>query len=141
MVVIYHVTADSTIRCSRKFCKSMYQVLHGKEQQWACLPQTNQRNCTIFVNYHAVFFIQHTQHFMADTVLFLSLILPRKVQSQPKHPWCKKVPYTGNIWRGKTLANLAYSWQFAKFLPSKCLSFTIQIACKSKFAKILPSKS
>ena len=42
------------------------------------------------------------------------------------------------IWRGKILANF---WQFAKFLPSKCLSFTIQIACKGKFANILPSKN
>ena len=32
-------------------------------------------------------------------------------------------------------------WESTKFLPSKSLSFTIQIACKSKFANILPSKS
>ena len=44
-------------------------------------------------------------------------------------------------WREELLVNLANLWQFAKFLPSKCLSFTIQIACKSKFANILPSKS
>ena len=42
---------------------------------------------------------------------------------------------------GEVLANLVTSWQFAKFLPSKCLSFTIQIACKIKFTNILPSKS
>ena len=29
------------------------------------------------------------------------------------------IPYMGNIWRGRILANL---WRFAKFLPSKCLS-------------------
>ena len=38
------------------------------------------------------------------------------------------------------LANLANLWQFAEVLPSKCFSYTIQIACKSKFANILPSK-
>ena len=58
--------------------------------------------------------------------------------------WCEYfgqsqtvVLYVGNIWRGKILAN---SWRIAKFLPSKCLSFTIWIACKSKFINILPSK-
>ena len=35
------------------------------------------------------------------------------------------IPYVGNIWRRKILANLANSWQSTKFLPSKCLSFTI----------------
>ena len=27
------------------------------------------------------------------------------------------IPYTGNIWRGKILANLANSWQLANFYP------------------------
>ena len=35
------------------------------------------------------------------------------------------------------LADLANSWQFAKFLLSNCLG---QVACKSKFANILSSK-
>ena len=35
------------------------------------------------------------------------------------------IPFTGNIWRGKILANLVNSWRFAKLLPSKCLSFII----------------
>ena len=52
-----------------------------------------------------------------------------------------QLPYAENIWRGEILANLANSWQFTKFLPYKRLSLTIQIACKSKFAIILPSKS
>ena len=55
----------------------------------------------------------------------------------PPHHHKNVIPCTGNIWRRKILAN---SWKFAKFLPSKCLSFTIQIACKSKFANIFIQK-
>ena len=42
---------------------------------------------------------------------------------------------------GENIGKFGEFVAFAKFLPSKCLNFTIQIACKSKFANILPSKS
>ena len=65
----------------------MYEVIkiHVRTWEritWACLPQTNQRNCTVFVNPCAVFLYStlDIKIFMADKVPFLSLILRHKVQ-------------------------------------------------------------
>ena len=33
--------------------------VHGKKQQWAGLSQTNQCNCTVFVNHRTVFYTAH----------------------------------------------------------------------------------
>ena len=47
----------------------------------------------------------------------------------------------GKYLEGENIGEFGKSWQFAKFLLTESLSFTIQIACKSKFTNILPSKS
>ena len=47
----------------------------------------------------------------------------------------------GKYLKGENIGEFDKFVSICQVLPSKCPSFTIQIACKSKFASILPSKS
>ena len=65
------------------------------------------------------------------------------------------IPYSGKVWRGESLANLANRQQFAKLKPSKlvviiitlwlylsiCQTLPCQTLKKSKFTKVLPRQT
>ena len=76
-----------------------------------------------------VFVELHVYSYVATLIMLFYTFIPYNIKVQiitstndlqPSTAVANQLPYAGNIWRGKILANLANLWQFAKFLPSKC---------------------